>query len=204
MIVISIIAILIAITLGIASRIDIQAKKQLTENTFALLDTALGQFKDYGFTYKSPYDVFDVPLDCNDFTESDIKNNLEDALIGVTNVSITGDHDDVYSGCEVLYFFLNRIPESRKTLDKIDRKLVTNTGLNATTLEIDVDSKKSPLLRIIDPWGETLRYDYYVEVPPPHSSADIDSMKDSSKTFPVITSAGPDRKFGTADDITSR
>lgn len=206
MIVVAVIAILIAMTIGIAARIDIQAKKQLTENTFALLDAALGQFKDYGYTYNSPYDVFDLPLDCNDFAENDLEDTLETALgLSSGDVDITGDNNDVYSGCEVMYFFLSRVPESKKTLDKIDRKLVTNAGLNATTLEIEVNSKKYPLLRVIDPWGETLRYDYYsYEKPPPLNSTDVQNMKDSRKTFPIITSAGPDRKFGSADDITSR
>ena len=50
------------------------------------------------------------------------------------------------------------------------------------------------LLRIIDPWGETLRYDYYDDYTEP----------DEARNFPVITSAGPDGVFGTDDDIASR
>jgi hypothetical protein len=71
-------------------------------------------------------------------------------------------------------------------------------------MTVTVGGKSYPLFRVIDPWGETLRYDYYDEKPPPHSQSDIDDMEKSRKTFPVITSAGPDKEFDSADDITSR
>ena len=71
-------------------------------------------------------------------------------------------------------------------------------------MQIDVDGNVYPLLRVIDPWKATLRYDYYNELPPPLAPEDIDYMKETKKTFPVITSAGPDGIFNTIDDITSR
>jgi len=90
------------------------------------------------------------------------------------------------------------VPESRKTLDKIDSELIISDGI------IEVDEKRYPLLRIIDPWGETLRYDYYDEEPPPLSEAEIDTMIEDARNFPVIISAGRDGVFGTDDDIESR
>jgi hypothetical protein len=71
-------------------------------------------------------------------------------------------------------------------------------------MTITIDSKGYPLLRIIDPWGETLRYDYYNEEPPPLTPSKINDMKESKRAFPVITSAGPDKEFGSADDIRNR
>ena len=63
-----------------------------------------------------------------------------------------------------------------------------------------------PFTRIIDPWGTTLRYDYY----PEYASIIlaqwliIKYYRDSAKrTFPVITSAGADKQFETADDISN-
>ena len=210
LIVVAVIAILTTMVVGIATRISNQSKEQLTKNTFALLNAALGQFRDYGYNYKVPiaapaperdfYRGLDFPLDCNGFDQDGLKAALGKAL-GATGVSISGGvHDDPnYSGSEALYFFLSRVPASRQTLDKIDESLITNLSSDKRPMDIQIDfpggPKMYPLLRIIDPWGTTLHYDYYNElIPDP-------KMK---RNFPLITSAGPDRIFRTGDDISSR
>lgn len=200
LVVLAIIAILVTMVIGIASRIDVQGKEQLAKDTIALLTAALGQFGDYGYSYSgSGYAGFKFPLDCNSFSETNLENELGTAL-SVT-VSISGAHDANYSGSEAMYFFLSRVPESRKTLDRIDKSLITSKGENEQDMTITVDGKDYPLFRVIDPWGQTLRYSYYDNgsegstsepVPPP------------PRTFPVITSSGPDKEFGSTDDIGSR
>jgi prepilin-type N-terminal cleavage/methylation domain-containing protein len=193
LIVVAIIAILVTMVIGIATRVDTQGKEQLTKNTIALLDAALGEFGDYGYRYSdSNYADFKFPLDCNNFNTSDFETKLGWTVGGL------GTHDVNYSGSEALYFFLSRVPDCRQTLDKIDKSLITNKGSNGADMTITIDGKGYPLLRIIDPWRETLRYDYYNEKGSPTEK------KESKKTFPVITSAGPDKEFGSADDITSR
>jgi hypothetical protein len=182
--------------IGIASRIDTQGKEQLTKNTFALLDAALGEFGDYEYSYSAPSDAnLKFPLDCNGFSTSDFLTEL-----GWTIGPPAAQHDAGYSGCEAMYFFLNRVPESRQTLDKIDRKLVTNLGLDDQPMQITIDpgAKVYPLFRVIDPWGTTLRYDYY------NDTGTLAERMKSKKTFPLITSAGPDKEFGSADDIRNR
>lgn len=81
---------------------------------------------------------------------------------------------------EVLYDALYSIPGSRKILEKISDSLIkhkVDTGI------------KPPIPEIYDPWNEkAIDYKY---------NPDID-------TFPKLTSAGPDRQFGTPDDITNR
>ncbi len=201
LVVVAIIAILATMVISLAARIDNQGKERLTENTFALLDAALGEFQDYGYNYEDSvsvdYSEFDFPLDCNDFDAGKLEETLEGALgLGDGSVSIIGDHNDTdYSGSEALYFFLSKVPESRKTLAKIDSSLITNEDSDGDSMEIRVDGKEYSLLRIIDPWGETLRYDYYDE---------DDPKPDEARNFPVVISAGPDGVFGTDDDITSR
>jgi prepilin-type N-terminal cleavage/methylation domain-containing protein len=212
LIVVAIIAILVTMVIGIAAHIDNQGKEQLTENTFALLGAALGQFQDYGYNYKVPttasdderefYRSLNFPLDCNGLSDTGLEGALENALgLGAGSVSIAGDHNDMDSGSEALYFFLSRVPHCRGTLEKIDKSLITNEDSDGDNMIIKVDDVNYPLMRFIDPWGETLRYDYYDETA---SFASDERMK-SKKTFPVITSAGPDRDFDTvADNITSK
>jgi prepilin-type N-terminal cleavage/methylation domain-containing protein len=195
LIVVAVIAILISMVIGIASRIENQAKQQLAEGTIAVLNGALEQFSDYGFRYKdADYSDFHFPLDCNDFPQLDLETTLRDAL-GATNVSISGgDHNDVDSGSEALYFFLSRVPDCRETLDKIDKSLITSKDKNKQDMIITIDDVNCPLMRFIDPWGKTLRYNYYED----------ETKPEERRNFPLITSAGPDGVFDTDDDITNR
>jgi len=220
LVVVAIIAILVTMVIGIAARVDTQGKERLTKNTIAILTAALGEFQDYGYRHKD-YSVYptdderdfyrslDFPIDCNGLSDTDLKSALKDAL-GAGSVLITGGtHDTKYSGSEALYFFLSRVPESRETLGKIDKSLITNKDFYGNDLKLVIDGTEYPLLRIVDPWrergattniGKTLRYDYYDET----ASFTFDERMKSKRNFPVITSAGPDKEFGSADDITSR
>jgi len=78
---------------------------------------------------------------------------------------------------EYLYRELNSIPDSREVLGKIDDSLIKNKF-----------SPDDTPPEIYDLWGTVLDYRYDV---------DID-------TFPQLISAGPDRQFGTPDDINNR
>jgi prepilin-type N-terminal cleavage/methylation domain len=199
LIVIAIIAILAVMVISVATRIENRAKEQLTESTIALLNDALTQFNDYGYQYKNAYAEFKFPLDCTGFSQADLKTTLENAL-GATTVAIVGVNDPNYSGSEVLYFFLSQVPESRQTLDKIDKALITNkTGKNGSAMILTIDSTSYSLYGIIDPWKTPLRYDYYYEGAPT-----VADMVKTKRAFPVLTSAGSDRTFGTNDDIKSR
>jgi len=77
---------------------------------------------------------------------------------------------------EYLYNELTLIPESRKILQKISNSLLKNKYGTADTPA-----------EIYDPWGMALDYRY---VP--------------GDNFPELVSTGPDKIFGTADDINNR
>jgi prepilin-type N-terminal cleavage/methylation domain-containing protein len=200
LIVVAIVVILTTIVIGLAGRVTDQSKEQLTRNTIGILTAALRQFRDYSYSYKDPvYSGFDFPLDCNDFSQPVLEMTVGNAL-GATAVISGGTPDISYSGAEALYVFLSQLPECRKALDKIDESLLTNLDSNKQPRNISVTypggiPKVYPLLRVIDPWGTTLKYDYYDEVT-------INPR--SKRVFPLITSAGPDKRFGTTDDISSR
>jgi prepilin-type N-terminal cleavage/methylation domain-containing protein len=81
---------------------------------------------------------------------------------------------------EFLYRELNSVPDSRKILEKIDNSsLEDKYRAPGTTAGTAVE--------IYDPWGIPLDYRYR-----------------PGENFPVITSAGPDKTFGTADDMSSK
>jgi prepilin-type N-terminal cleavage/methylation domain-containing protein len=81
---------------------------------------------------------------------------------------------------EYLYYELNSVPDSASILEKISNSLIENkyaaTGTPLGT---------SP--EIYDPWATALDYRYT-----------------PGENFPLMVSAGPDKKFGTADDISNR
>jgi prepilin-type N-terminal cleavage/methylation domain-containing protein len=206
LVVVAIIAILTTMVVGVVARLDSKAKEKQAENTLAALTSALEQFHDYGYSYPGSFSQFKFPLDCNGFSVDMIQTTVATAL-GATSVVISGGtHDPNDSGSEMLYFFLSRVPECKKTLEGIDRSLVTDRDAFGNRIIILVDGREYPLSRIVDPWperfkggktGKALRYDYYSEtIFPPNPN--------EKRSFPLIASAGPDGRFDTADDILSR
>jgi prepilin-type N-terminal cleavage/methylation domain-containing protein len=218
--VIAIIAILVSMIIRISKRIGDHAKERLCRVNIALIVNALEQFRDFGYEYKdtTTYAGLTFPLDCNDYdiTASvfpclNVQDTLHNALYSSVStdppvININGAHDKKFSGSEVLYFILSQVPDCRETLNKIDKSLLTDNGANngiPITITIGA-SPPVPFTRIIDPWGTTLRYDYYPEcVNYAGPMLYKDYRNSAKKTFPVITSAGPDKKFDTADDITN-
>jgi prepilin-type N-terminal cleavage/methylation domain-containing protein len=86
------------------------------------------------------------------------------------------DFTNAAAHSEYLYGKLYSIPGSRKVLEKISDSLIKNKYGTAD----------SPA-EIYDPWGTVLEYRY-----------------DPRDNFPELISAGPDRIFGNADDVSNR
>lgn len=213
LVVMAIIAILAVGMFTVGEYVNTQAKEKLAQSTIETLVTALEEFHEYGYKYrpdsisdidiaeKNFYRGLDFPLDCNEFPKSDLEDELE-IFVGASNPpKIDGqfDNDNTYAGSSALYFCLSRVPSSRKVLNSIDTSLLSNKDINNSDLNITIGPRTYPLIRIVDPWGTPLHYDYYDEW-----ETKLDEREKSKKTFPVITSAGPDKKLGTDDDITSR
>ncbi len=88
-----------------------------------------------------------------------------------------GESEIEDNAIELMMQELRSVPDSRKVLDQLNPSLVNSqTGL------ADV-----PELR--DPWGTVLDYVY---------------DRDAGDNVPELISAGPDRQFGTGDDISSK
>jgi len=80
---------------------------------------------------------------------------------------------------ELMVKELRSVPDSRAVLDKLDPATIKNKAGDPDIVEIQ------------DPWGTVLDYVY-------------EYAAGKGDSFPELISAGPDRKFGTSDDISSR
>ena len=174
---VAVIAILATILVGVGKRLRAQANEKLAQSTIDIIVAALEQYYDFHGDFPFIAGV-DYGLDPCDL-QSDVGT--------VTN----GVNKNEYASSEALYYFLSTTPKSRRIIDTITDKLITNKGANGTVLKIEIPSgsgNKTDLIRFIDPWGKSLRYTYQ-----------------AGDNFPVIKSAGPDGDITTAaDNITSR
>jgi hypothetical protein len=194
--------VLITLTVTVGRRIEQQAREKVTIETINLVDAALGEFRDFDYQYKGEdYRALKFPVDCNGLNISEIQTVLQEAF-SYSSVSISAGGHDPNSGCEIMYFILNMVPASRDVLDEIDQSLI----LKDRTIIINGNSdEEQPLLRIADSWGTTLHYSYYDNEIEDQPGNNLDEPpRTNPRPFPVITSAGQDKKFGTADDITNR
>jgi prepilin-type N-terminal cleavage/methylation domain-containing protein len=201
--VIAIIAILVSMVLHISRRIGDHVRERLCRETIILIGNALEQFRDFGYEYRDTvhYAGIAFPVDCNGFNAAPLTYTIESTqgfVIGTVSINFADPDQKDNSSSEALYYFLSQVPDCRKTLDKIDKSLISNKTKNCDELRLVISASVSyPLYRIIDPWGTALRYDYY------QKDATWYPIPDTKRTFPVITSAGPDKIFDTADDITN-
>lgn len=210
---VTIVAILATLVITTVVRIDNRNKEELAKGLMGTLNAALSEFRDYKYAYRLDsipdacelafYRSLKFPPDCNDYTVSQIEIVIEDILdLSSADVVITGNNDPCDSGCEVMYFFLQRIPSSRAILSKIDESMLSDLGSDDQPMKIGVNNRENRFIHIVDPWGTTLNYDYYVNEQ--EDTLDYDERAETIRTFPLITSAGPDKEFGTDDDIYNR
>ncbi len=148
LIVVGIIALLATMVIGVAGRIDNQAKEKGVKSVFILLEGALEEYKEFQGYYPG---------------------------------QIVKDFSYAAAHSEYLYGELYSIPGSRKILEKVSDSLIKNEYSPDGVLLADTPPE------IHDLWGMPLDYRYA-----------------PGDNFPELISAGPDRKFGTADDITNR
>jgi len=214
---VTIVAILATLVITVIVRIDSRNKEDLTKGLMVTINAALSEFRDYKFEYRlgnltdseaTFYRNLEFPPDCNDYRKNEIEETIEGLLgLGASDVVITGINDPCDSGCEVMYFFLRMVPTSRAVLSDIDESMLSNLDSSDQQMTIrinNMNSRENPWMRIVDPWGTTLNYDYYVNEQQEDSALSDAQRAETIRAFPLITSAGPDREFGTDDDIYNR
>jgi len=148
LIVIVVMAILTTMVIGVASRIDTQTKERSVQSVFALLDSALQEYREF----------------TNHFPEQKEMNYANAA-----------------AHSEYLYGELQTVPAVQKILQKIDSSLIKNQ-YSAAGVPL---TQTAP--EIYDPWGTPLEYRYV-----------------TGDNFPRLISAGPDKTFGTKDDMSNK
>ena len=179
---ITIIAVLAAGLYSVSNYVETQSKKELTKSTIETLCAALEQYRDSndGFPFVA-----------------DVNYGKPNLLSDVNGSVVSSGHKDEYASSEALYYFLNKFPTSRKIVGSINTSLLTDKDDKGEKMYITINGQNYPLVRIFDPWKKALRYTYY-----------YNKTTKQGDNFPVITSAGPNRKFDPngvhIDDITSR
>ena len=184
----ALVLILISASARLGQYVKTRASVQLTQSALAVIDTALQQ-------YYADFTAFPFSTDVNsDGIANDVylKTHLETLLAATINAVDLMEKDgkgvnQSFASSAGLYWFLHRNANSRSIIEAVTPSLAavkhpqeTKQNLTATVGGVVFD-----LPRFVDPWGMSLRYTY---VP-------------AADTFPKVTSAGPDREFGTEDDI---
>ncbi len=208
MVVLAIIVITTMMALRLGPKFDLKTKKNQTNQLFLICNNALEVFADYKYVYKTVdpnYINLSYPIDCTGFDEAVLKARMKKAE-GLNTIEIIGNHNDDFASSEVLYWLLYKVPQCKKILSEIDENLITavpdGEPMNSDeVIMLTEDTQKpKPFYRIVDPWGTPIKYDYYDET----NGTGKNWAKKIVRTFPILTSAGPDKIFGTSDDITSR
>lgn len=223
LIVIAVIMILASIVMTTAKKIEQQGREKLMTNTFEIINAAMEQYADFEYqlnqneiNYSTDderkfYTTLSLPPDCNGYFAEGVQIELEKVLVlapgdevSIAPVGTTMEYDPNDSGSAVLYYFLTRLPESRKTIARISKSLIADTDNKGNELKIIVATKGYPFYHFIDPWGKAIHYDYYDENADFNATFPAPDRIETKRNFPVLTSAGFDGIFDTDDDITSR
>lgn len=177
LVVLGIVMLLAGALLGIGKYMTVRAQVQLCESQLEVIGTALEQ-------YYEAYETF--PAAASGYDWAALKTSINGTVIPESNLPVDG------ASSTALFYFLDQNVNSRKIIQALSGDLLTNKDRAGAILKLRptggaVDgSDDTDLPRFIDPWDQSIRYEYV-----------------SGGAFPRLTSAGPDKAFNTADDITS-
>lgn len=199
LVVVSVIAVLVSVVIGVGKHVKEQGKIKLTKSTIDILVTALELYhQDQGDmpfltrreTTAGSGTYIDLAIN-EPFLESDFALLFDPAATIVIN---NGSHVDDDWSCEAMHYYLSKSINSRRIVNMINNQLVTSRDLVGQVLNINIEVLPGPIVlvgnqdmpRVVDAWGNALRYRYT-----------------AGNTFCVVVSAGEDKTFGTADDISN-
>jgi len=220
LVVAAIIVVLASALVGVGRRMLTLAQVKLARSTLEIVVTAIEQYRSeldrfpMEYLNSQPMPILSVPI--KDpfgkvikpaFGQADLSDYLKDDL-GLNRMIPAGTltilpkvivRDD-YAVSECLYYFLYQCPTSRRIVDTIadSQKTALDSDRNPRQAKYNRVANQEvtiTLIRLIDPWGSPFRYEF---CRPTATYPSVPTM-----SFPRITSAGPDRKFDTTDDLRS-
>ncbi len=169
-----------------------ESQRRLTASAIAVVETALEQYYDQykAFPFKNrDNDPNDGKPDTYTVIQmqEDIGGNAD--VVAGGNVEVDGAGNNICNASSAgLFYFLYHCQASRQIIEAINNTLITSKdALTDKMSKIVVGGVILDMPRFIDTWGSSLRYAYL-----------------AGDTFPVVTSAGPDKIFDTEDDVVSQ
>lgn len=163
----------------VGSYVETQIKVKQTQATIHLLVTALEQYRDF-------YKKFPFVADAN-YARTDLNSDIGYDVVNSNGVQLASkDYNDVFASDDSLIYFLDKSPDSKKIIDSMNHKIITNKGNKGNPdyfIKLNPPSNEiQGLMHIVDSWNTPFQYTYK-----------------TGDNFPIITSAGPDKLFGNRD-----
>lgn len=182
---VAIVLMLFGAMITVTGRLKNESRKRLTASAMAVVDTALEQYYENTSPKHFPKTVINkVMLE----TELAQAVGISPATIDAAD-NFNAEPPRLFWNSGSLYYFLTRVPQSKVILESLSNQMISNKDSNGTAILIkipDTAAAGTDFVRFVDAWGTSIRYEY------------------SGSGVPVLTSAGPDKKFNTEDDVVSQ
>ncbi len=176
----AIIMILVGVLAGTGQYLRTRSETQLTASAIEIINTALEQYHEQyrAFPFKNSDETGDAIADpySLDHFKTDLKADI-------TSGTLT-DND---ASSAALYYYLNRCGDSKAILDTLSDRMISTLDATGKQIKMVIGGVTYTVPRFIDAWGMSLRYEYLDNYP-----------------YPKIMSAGPDKIFGTSDDLSNQ
>jgi prepilin-type N-terminal cleavage/methylation domain-containing protein len=172
----AIIMILVGALAGTGQYLRTRSGIQLTKSTIQVIDTALEQYQEQYRAF--PFKNRNVDSDAAKADPYSLDHFKTDLKADITSGTLT-DND---ASSAALYYFLNCCGDSKTILDTLSDRMITGQQL-----KMMIGGATFNVPWFIDAWGMSLRYEYLDNYP-----------------YPKIMSAGPDKIFGTSDDLSNQ
>jgi len=177
----AIIMILVGALAGTGQYLRTRAGIQLTQSTIQIIDAALDQYLEQyrAFPFKNR-NVDSDPAKADPYTVHHFETDL---TADISSGTLT-DND---ASSAALYYFLNRCGDSKAILDTLSDRMITTLDAGGHQIKMVMGGVTYSVPRFIDAWGISVQYEYLEQYP-----------------YPKIMSAGPDKIFGTSDDLSNQ
>lgn len=189
LVVLAVILIMIGALGGAGIHLKRQSEIRLTEGVIRVLEMALEQ-------YYTDYSAYVPQVD----NQTQFNNSVGQTSTRIRPPAVhwAGDLEKPAWSGEALYYFLRRSPNAARIISTLMDQAISNKDGSGRPLVIEIPTGGTAhdLIRFVDAWGTPIRYTYDPDDPSDPS--------DSYDQFPILTSAGPDKRFDTeSDNITN-